>query len=379
MIESVRKTNLAEDKFKLAVESCPSGMIMADRDGRIVMVNSEVERMFGYRDEEIIGQPIEMLLPERLRSLHSSQRSEYAQRPAKRQLGIGQDFFARRKDGTEFPVEVGLNTIQAREGLFILSVIIDITVRKQLDRLKEEFVSTVSHELRTPLTSIAGSLGLLLGTAAGDLPESARRLLSIAHSNSQRLSKLVNDILDIEKLESGHVVFKFRIVELQTLIEQTVAANRGFADAYLIHLRHDIAADLEVWADPDRLSQVITNLVSNAIKFSPPDGEVVVAAERRGNAMRISVRDHGAGIPPEFKPHVYQRFAQADGASTRKNGGTGLGLSIVKEIVTRLGGEVGFDDAPGGGTIFYVDLQSCEQPSATQPSPRSATVIKQIA
>jgi signal transduction histidine kinase len=252
-------------------------------------------------------------------------------------------------------------------------VVIDITERKRLDRLKTEFVATVSHELRTPLTSISGSLGLLVGTTAGGLPESARRLLSIAHSNSQRLGKLVNDILDIEKLESGQVGFRFKVTGIRPLIEQAIEANGGYADTYLVRLRQAVAAEDDVWVDPDRMSQVLANLISNAIKFSPPDGEVVVAAARRGTVVRISVRDQGDGIPPEFKSRIFQKFAQADGANTKKTGGTGLGLSIVREIVTRLGGEVGFDDAPGGGTIFYVDLP-CPEP--VKRGADTATVAK---
>ena len=257
------------------------------------------------------------------------------------------DLVGRRKDGSEFPVEIGLNPIKTRRGVLILSVIVDITERKRLERLKDTFVSTVSHELRTPLTSICGSLGLLMGTAAKDLPERTVRLLTLAQSNSERLVKLVNDILDIEKLEAGQVVFKFKLVELRPLIEQVVDGNRGFADTYLVGLRLDIQGEAQVWADPDRLSQVVTNLISNAIKFSRPDGEVVIAAKEQDGGIRLSVRDHGNGIPAEFKPRIFQKFAQADGSNTKKTGGTGLGLSIVKEIVTRLSGDVGFADAPG--------------------------------
>ena len=378
-ISSVEKQKLADEKFNLAVETCPGGMIMADSASRIVLANSEIERMFGYRREELIGQSVDILVPQRLRAQHVRHRSRYGARPQARRMGTGRDFFAQRKDGTEFPVEIGLNQIDTPQGLHVLSVIVDITERKRLDRLKDEFVSTVSHELRTPLTSISGSLGLLMGTAADDLPERTRHLLTLAQSNSKRLVKLVNDILDIGKLESGQVTFKFRLVELRPLIEQTIDANLGFADTYLVRLRHDIRADGEVWADPDRLAQVLTNLISNAIKFSPPDGEVVVAAEPHGGSLRISVRDQGAGIPAEFKPRIFQKFAQADGTDGKKTGGTGLGLSIVKEIVGRLGGEVGFADAPGGGTIFYVELPSAEQPAMRDRPPQPARVSQEIA
>jgi PAS domain S-box-containing protein len=352
----------AEDKFRLAVESCPSGMIMIDRMGRIVMVNTEVERLFGHRRDELLGRSADMLVPARLRGQHARHRDGFIHHPESRLMGAGRDLFGLRKDGTEFPVEVGLNPIQTSEGLLVLSVIVDISERKRLERLKDEFVSTVSHELRTPLTSISGSLGLLIGGATGKLPESARRLLAIAQSNSQRLVRLVNDILDIEKMESNRIAFNFKPVEARTLVEQAIEDNRGFADGYAVRVRLDPASVTgEVYADPDRLVQVVTNLLSNAIKFSPPDGEVVASVERRDHLVRISVRDHGAGIPPEFRPHIFEKFAQADATDAGRKGGTGLGLSIVKQIVARLGGTVDFADAPGGGTVFHVDLAAREQ------------------
>ena len=231
------------------------------------------------------------------------------------------------------------------------------TERKRLERLKDEFVSTVSHELRTPLTSISGSLGLLMGNAAGDLPKPMARLLAIAHTNSQRLVRLVDDILDIEKMEAGRVVFNFSRVEVRPLVEQAIEANRGFAEGYGVRVRlEDARTATDVRADPDRLLQVVTNLLSNAIKFSPSDHEVVVAIEKGTDMVRLTVRDHGPGIPVDFKPLIFEKFAQADAGDARQKGGTGLGLSIVKQIVDRLSGEVGFADAPGGGTIFHVQL-----------------------
>jgi signal transduction histidine kinase len=231
--------------------------------------------------------------------------------------------------------------------------------RKRLERLKDEFVATVSHELRTPLTSISGSLSLLMGTAAGNMPDAARRLLTIAHKNCQRQVRLVNDILDIEKMESGQVVFKLARIELRPLVEQAIEANRAFAEAYGVRIRlEDTGISDDVRADPDRLAQVVTNLLSNAVKFSPADNEVVVAIEKRTDVVSLTVRDSGPGIPAHFKPSVFEKFAQADATNARQKGGTGLGLSIVKQIVERLGGEVGFADAPGGGTIFHVALPS---------------------
>jgi PAS domain S-box-containing protein len=375
----ITEQKAAEEKFKLAVEACPNGMLMADRAGCIVMVNTAIETLFGYERSELVGQSIETLVPEHFRTRHFEDRRNYTAKPVARRMEAKQDLVGRRKDGTEFPVEIGLNPIQTRRGILILSVIVDMTERKRLDRLKEAFVSTVSHELRTPLTSICGSLGLLMGTAAKDLPERTVRLLSLAQANSLRLVQLVNDILDIEKLEAGQVVFKFKVVELRPLIDQVIDANRGYADTYLVRLRPDFQADEQVWADPDRLSQIVTNLLSNAIKFSRPDGEVVVAVERRGDGLRLSVRDHGDGIPAEFKSRIFEKFAQTDSTNTKKTGGTGLGLSIVKEIVTRLGGAVGFADAPGGGSVFYVDLPCVEEPAVNQRLPQAAPVGVQSA
>jgi signal transduction histidine kinase/DNA-binding response OmpR family regulator len=272
-------------------------------------------------------------------------------------VGTGLDLLGRRKDGTEFPIDVSLNPIGSGEGLLVLSVIVDLSEQSRIGHLKDEFVSIVSHELRTPLTSIAGALGLLAGNAAGTLPDLAARLITIAHTNSQRLVRLINDILDIEKIESGRLVFDLKRVEVLSLVEQAIEANRGFADSYNVLVHLDAASTKgEVRADPDRLTQVLTNLLSNAIKFSPPGEKVVVATEKRGDVVRISVRDYGHGIPDGFKPRVFEKFAQGDASDTRRKGGTGLGLSIVKAIVEQLDGTVGFDDAPGGGTIFHVEL-----------------------
>jgi PAS domain S-box-containing protein len=357
----------SDETFRLAVDACPSGMILTDGAGRIVLANAETERLFGYRREELIGRTIEILLPERLRDGHLRQLGDFMRHPETRRMGVGRTLFGRRQDGSEFSVEIGLYPIRNGKRVMVLGVLVDIGERKRMDRLKDEFVSTVSHELRTPLTSIAGSLGLLTGGAAGALPEPAARLIRIAQNNSQRLVRLINDILDIEKIESGQVAFAFRRLSARAVAEQAIEANRGYADGFRVCVRLDARSQSgDVYADPDRLAQVMTNLLSNAIKFSPPEGEVEVAVHESGESVRISVRDHGNGVPMEFRPRVFDKFAQAETTDARRKGGTGLGLSIVRQIVTRLGGTVGFVDADGGGTVFYVDLPGWTQVAARE-------------
>jgi signal transduction histidine kinase len=233
-------------------------------------------------------------------------------------------------------------------------------VAEKSSRLKEEFVAIVSHELRTPLTAIAASLALLEdGTEANFSGETAE-LIAIAHANTQRLRRLVDDILDIARLEAGKTSFHLQRVELDTLLKQEIEANQSLANKGAVKLSLDAPQGLKVQADSDRLKQVISNLLSNAIKFSPNGAEVLVTAEAQESKVRISVRDHGPGIPKEFRSRIFEKFAQADMSDSRPKTGSGLGLSIVKEIVHRLGGEISFADAPGDGTIFRVDLPKPE-------------------
>lgn len=262
----------------------------------------------------------------------------------------------------------------------ICSSILDITERKRIDRMKSEFIATVSHELRTPLTSIAGALGLIIAGAAGEAGDKLTRLLNIAHGNCTRLVRLVNDILDIEKIEAGRMAFKIELIDLRAAAQTSLngiaplAQTQGVALA----LEHNGGAAL-VNADEDRLAQVITNLVSNAVKFSPRGETVTVtlSAGSRSGFVRMTVSDHGPGIPPEFQSRLFNKFSQADNTDTRAKGGTGLGLCICKEIVKSLGGEISFDTAKGAGSNFHVELPSateaaCGNAAQTGQKPRDA-------
>jgi PAS domain S-box-containing protein len=357
LAHNVTDKKQAEEQFRLAVEACPAGMIMTNEAGQITMVNGEVERLFGYRREELIGRSIEILVPPSMRDNHVRARRDYNSHPDPRRLAVRRNLRAVRKDGVEFPAEVLLNPMHTRNGLMVLSVVIDNSEAKRQDQMKDEFVATVSHELRTPMTSIAGSLGLLIGNAGGQLPEPMARLLTIAHRNSQRLVRLINDVLDIEKIESGKMQFDMKRVEARAVVEQALESARGFAEGYGVRIRLDPNSQrADVRADPDRLIQVITNLLSNAAKFSPRDADVEVNVQTLDRRVRMAVRDHGPGVAPEFRARIFEKFAQAHSSDSHLKGGTGLGLSIAKQIVVRLGGEIGFTDAPGGGTIFFVDL-----------------------
>jgi signal transduction histidine kinase/CheY-like chemotaxis protein len=232
----------------------------------------------------------------------------------------------------------------------------DIEKLKELERLKADFVSTVSHELRTPLTSMRGAIGLLLGGTVGEMPAKARELLRIALTNTDRLIRLINDILDIEKMDAGHVQIKHNRLRLRSLLDTTVAGLEGFARDGEVKLRVESGDDIDVLGDADRLIQVLTNLTSNAVKFSPKGGTVELSLAREGNQVVVSVRDHGPGIGPEFAARIFGRFQQAGGAESRKSGGTGLGLSIAKGITELHGGQIGFHNHPTGGTVFWISL-----------------------
>lgn len=282
----------------------------------------------------------------------------------------------------EFSFQAGKRLLE-REARFVRSgdaealvLVRDITERKKVERLKNEFVSTVSHELRTPLTSIRGSLGLLKGGVGGALPAEAANLVEIAFHNSERLVRLINDILDIEKIESGKLQFERQPIDLGQLVANAIEANEGFAAEFGVRLTLGARLDAAmVLGDPDRLMQVMANLLSNAAKFSPRGGEVRVDLTRRRDGFRVAVRDHGPGIPPAFRHRVFERFAQADSSDRRQTGGTGLGLSISKAIIERHGGAIGFDTSEAGSTFWFELPDASGLPAGAARHEPSAPVL----
>lgn len=234
--------------------------------------------------------------------------------------------------------------------------ITDITQRKHLEQMKSEFVSTVSHELRTPLTSIAGSLGLINGEALGPVPAAMREMLLIAQSNSQRLRQLIDDLLDMDKLLAGKMSFIPQRLDLDSFLAECVASHQGFARQHEVQLSLTEGLAAHVMADPLRLQQVLSNLLSNALKFSPAGSQVLLSAQALDGRVRVSVADQGPGIPAEFVGRLFEKFSQVDASDRRQKGGTGLGLAISKELIERMDGAIGFYPRLNGGSVFWIEL-----------------------
>lgn len=350
-------------------DSAKDGMIVLNPSGSIESLNPSAAKMFGVPSESLLRRDIGSLFeiaPDRgqietfLRRLKANRKENYGQI---------QEFVGRRQNGTTFPLEVSVSPVHLADDTLFVAVIRDISDRREVEQMKGEFVATVSHELRTPLTSIAGSLGLISGGAAGEIPPKAARLVEIAHSNAARLVRLINDILDIEKIEAGRMQFDLRPLALGPLLDAAEHQAAGFASEYGVSVHVEpVAPAAVVLADEDRLMQVVTNLLSNAIKFSRRGEAVTVRVTPLDRRFRISVIDRGEGIPEAFRGRIFGKFAQADASDSRQKGGTGLGLSIVREIVVRLGGSVDFESVEGAGSIFHVDLPAAELPGAA-PAP----------
>ncbi len=265
------------------------------------------------------------------------------------------------KNGQRVPVEIFLQYISPPgESPRFVEIVRDITERKRIEKMKNEFISTVSHELRTPLTSLRGSIGLITGGAVGEVSERARSLLVIANNNANRLLFLINDILDIEKLESGNIPFDFKHTRILPLIERAIADNESYGSQYDINYRliKRVADDAYVIVDRDKFMQVMDNLMSNAVKFSQKGATVDIGVEYFNDNIRVSVTDRGKGIPIEFQPSLFEKFTQSDSTDTRSVGGTGLGMNIVKKIVEKHNGEISFVSQENVGTTIYVDIKN---------------------
>jgi PAS domain S-box-containing protein len=362
IVRDVSERKQADQKQRLAAsvfENASEGIVVTDVDGTIQSVNPAYASITQYRIEELLGQNPRLLKSER-------QDREFYERmwAAIRSSGHWQgEIWNRRKNGELFPQWLTINAIRDTRGRTTnyVGVVWDISELKATQRMREEFITTVSHELRTPLTSVLGSLGMIMEHSIQQLPEQAQRLVALAHSNSRRLVRLISDILDIEKIEAGSMTFQFEPLDLKALVCRVVDDSKALAVHSQITLLFRSDAD-QAWVngDADRLMQAVSNLLANAIRFSPSDKPVEVAVIDDGAVIRVEVTDHGPGIPAEFRDQVFKKFTQAGGGRTSQKAGTGLGLSIAKLIVQHHGGSIDFRSTPGERTTFRIDLPRLE-------------------
>ena len=354
--EARRQVEASGRKLALFAERSPIAVLELDTESRIQQVNPAAEHLFGYPPAELIGRPASHLI---LPKYHEEFAKQWREIMQSRVPMSGLKLRNPRRDGIAIVCEWTVTPLVNTAGA-VVAVIAqgrDITQQLEAERMKNEFTSTLSHELRTPLTSIIGSLQLINSGVLGDIDKDVLELTTIAERNGQRLLDLINDILDVEKIESGKLTLFVETLDLAELVAESLTLNRSFADRFKVGLA--VVGDrqpVRVNADRKRLLQVMTNLISNAAKFSPEGTTVGVSMEALDGRLRVGVHDHGPGIPDNFRDRIFGRFAQADMSHTRQKGGTGLGLAICKRLVEMMGGKIGFSDREGGGTTFWFEL-----------------------
>jgi PAS domain S-box-containing protein len=352
-----RKNAENEQRLRLIIDGTYDyAIIMLNPEGIVTTWSAGAEKIKGYKADEIIGKHFSIFYTKKdITDHHPDKELEIARNEGRYE----EEGWRVRKDGTQYLANVVITTLRDPAGNLVGygKITRDLTERKQVEKMKNEFISVVSHELRTPITSIRGALGLILGGAVGEFSEKSKKLLDIANHNCERLQLLINDILDIEKIESGKMNFDMKTVDLNSLVSEGVSANNLYGEKYGITinlLKSD--ANILVHVDTDRLIQVLTNLLSNAIKFSSKGDPVVVAVTEENGYARVSVTNQGRGISEEFQSRIFQKFSQADSSDTRSKDGSGLGLNISKSIVEKMGGTMHFISRASEGTTFYFEL-----------------------
>jgi PAS domain S-box-containing protein len=354
--EARRQVELSGRKLALFAERAPIAVLELQPDGTVAEVNHAAEMLFGYAAAELVGGPVKKLV---LPQFHAEFDRTWRELLASRESMAGLKIRNPRRDGIELICEWTVTPLVNLQN-DVLAVIAqgrDVTAQLEAERMKKEFTSTLSHELRTPLTSIIGSLQLINSGVMGEVGKEVGELTVVAERNGQRLLDLINDILDIEKIDSGKIALAPEVMRVDELVREAMVLNKAFGERFKVHfeLRGDIPHG-QVHADRKRLLQVMTNLLSNAAKFSPEGGVVEISTEDAGSSVRVAVHDRGSGIPEAFRTRIFGRFTQADSTATRQKGGSGLGLAICKRLVELMHGRIGFDDRPGGGTTFWFEL-----------------------
>lgn len=373
LVRSASAAKEQESRFRALLESAPDGIVIADREGRIAIVNRQAELLFGYEREELLGRHVEMLLPESARHAHLAHRREYAAAPSVRPMGRGLALSGRRNDGSEFPAEISLSPLETPEGLLITAVVRDVTERRRAEqqqlelvraqaaraeaeaanRTKDQFLATISHELRTPLNAVYGWARML---RAGTLDEAgAARALEVIERNAGVQAQMIDDLLDISRITSGKMQLDVRLVDPRAVIESAldVVAPAAAAKQLRVQPVLDQRAG-PIMGDAERLQQVVWNLVSNSVKFTPRGGRIQIHLRRMNSHIEIEVADTGQGIDVSLLPFIFDRFRQGIG---ERRGGLGIGLSLVRHLVELHGGEVhAHSDGPGKGAVFVVKL-----------------------